>query len=176
MTGSDPDKTGYSIREMTPKTMYWIIGIVLAISLLATGIRLAPKGQPAVGLEDGRLVPCPGTPNCVCSEYPSTASYIRPFEYHDNPQSAWQRVRDAVVTSGGTIQQEEANYLWAIFTTRWLHFVDDVELRLDVDTHMIHVRSASRVGRSDFGVNRKRVEKLRLFFNREPIDKHEPDR
>ena len=69
------------------------------------------------------------------------------------------------MASGGTIQREESTYLWASFTSKRLRFVDDVELRVDADKHIIHVRSASRVGRSDFGVNRARVEMLRSLLN-----------
>lgn len=148
--------------------MYWIIGIILALGLLMQGIRLLPKGQAMVGLTAGHLRPCPDTPNCVCSEDMSSSSRIAPFVFNDTAEAAWLRAREAVLSAGGTIQTEEPAYLWASFTTKWLHFVDDVELRMDAGHHIIHVRSASRVGHSDFGVNRKRVERLRTLFDGAP--------
>jgi uncharacterized protein (DUF1499 family) len=144
--------------------MYWLIGMVCVLALLGIGVRFAPKGQPHVGLVDGRLSPCPKTPNCVCSESRASPSYIAPFEFAGTADSAWNRARRAIQTAGGTVNKDDRSYLWASFTTKWLHFVDDVELRLDADYHVIHVRSASRVGRSDFGANRKRVERLRMML------------
>ena len=142
-------------------TMYCLIGIVLALGLLALAISLLPKGQAKVGLVAGKLSPCPDTPNCVCSEDSSAAAYIAPFLYDD---SAWQIAKKVIIASGGQIQTDQQGYLWASFTSKWLGFVDDVELRMDADNNIIHVRSASRVGHSDFGMNRNRVERLRLMF------------
>jgi len=144
--------------------MHWVIGIIVVLGLLVIGIRVLPKGQARVGLSSGHLNPCPDTPNCVCSEDTSTPSRIAPIAFNDAAEGAWQRIREIVVFSGGSIQREEPDYLWASFTTKWLGFVDDVELRMDTEHHVIHVRSASRVGRSDLGVNRERVERLRVLF------------
>jgi uncharacterized protein (DUF1499 family) len=66
---------------------------------------------------------------------------------------------------GGKIQEEHDGYLWTTFTSRLFRFVDDVEFRMVSTDGIIHVRSASRVGYSDLGVNRRRVEKLRTLFN-----------
>ncbi|MBP1699934.1 MAG: hypothetical protein H6Q41_5122 [Deltaproteobacteria bacterium] len=66
---------------------------------------------------------------------------------------------------GGKIQKEQDGFLWATFTSRVFRFVDDVEFRMVSTAGMIYVRSGSRVGYSDLGVNRKRVEKLRTLFN-----------
>ena len=62
---------------------------------------------------------------------------------------------------GGQIEQDTGAYLWAAFRSKGYRFVDDLECRMDIDSKVIHVRSASRVGHSDLGVNRKRVEALR---------------
>jgi uncharacterized protein (DUF1499 family) len=66
---------------------------------------------------------------------------------------------------GGEIQEEHDGYLWTTFTSRLFRFVDDVEFRMVFTDGIIHVRSGSRVGYSDLGVNRRRVEKLRTLFN-----------
>ncbi len=146
-------------------TIYWFIAFILALGLLTIAVALFPKGQAKLGFMNGKLGPCPNTPNCVCSEESSTTSYIEPLSFSDTADDAWQRLKQVVVSSGGSIQTEEDGYLWVSFTTKWLRFVDDVELRMDANSHVIHVRSASRLGRSDFGVNRKRVEMLRLMLN-----------
>ncbi len=159
-------------REMMKLTMYWLIGIVFTLGLLTMAIALFPKGEAKVGLLGDRLSPCPNTPNCVCSEDPSAYFYIEPLSFDDPADYAWQRVRQAVVSAGGRIQREADRYLWVSFTTKWLRFVDDMELRMDADRHVIHVRSASRVGRSDFGVNKTRVETLRVFLNSNRSDNH----
>jgi len=134
------------------------------------GIRLLPKGHARIGLANDQLSSCPTTSNCVCSEDASASSYVAPFMFSDTVESAWQRARRAIISSGGSIQQETDKYLWASYTTKWLRFVDDVELRMDADHHVIHVRSASRVGRSDFGVNKARVGMLRSIFGGESPD------
>jgi len=146
-------------------TMYWLIGIVVVLALLTLGVKLMPKGQAKIGLVAGQLSPCPNTPNCVCSEGESPSAYVAPFAFKGEAASAWLRVKQAIVANGGRIQTQEPTYLTASFITKWLGFVDDVELRLDADNGVIHVRSASRLGRSDFGINRARVERLRLLFN-----------
>jgi uncharacterized protein (DUF1499 family) len=66
---------------------------------------------------------------------------------------------------GGKIQEEHDGYLWTTFTSRLFRFVDDVEFRIVSSEGLIHVRSGSRMGYSDLGVNRRRVEKLRTIFN-----------
>jgi len=152
--------------------MYWFMGIVVVLALSTLGFKLMPKGQAKIGLVAGQLSPCPNTPNCVCSEDKSPSAYIPSFVFNDAAASAWLRANQVIVASGGRIQTQGPTYLSASFSTKWLEFVDDVELRLDADNDVIHVRSASRLGRSDFGVNRARVEKLRLLFN-SSLNQHE---
>jgi len=67
-------------------------------------------------------------------------------------------------TAGARIVRAEPGYLYAQFQTRWLHFVDDAEFFLDESAKVIHVRSASRIGRGDLGVNRARIEAIRARF------------
>ena len=109
-----------------------------------------------LGVRDGRLAPCKRSPNCVCSQAnPSDSEhYIAPL--HGTMQAA----RAAVSAfPRATIVQESENYLYAEFRTRLMRYVDDVELFFD--GRVIQVRSCSRLGRRDFGVNRQRVEALR---------------
>ena len=123
------------------------------------------KRARETGLVNGTLRQCPGTPNCVVSEYNVKDSYIEPLAFSGEPVAAWKNVKDAVAELGGRLEKDDGGYLWATFRSSFWGFVDDLELRMDGPGKVIQVRSASRVGKGDMGVNRKRVEKLRELFN-----------
>jgi uncharacterized protein (DUF1499 family) len=119
------------------------------------------KRPDNLGVRDGRLAPCKRSPNCVSSQAnPSDEEhYIAPIH------GRMAAVREAVLAMPRTtIVEERENYLYAEFRTRLLRYVDDVEFYFD--GQVIHVRSCSRLGRRDFGVNRKRVEALRQLIER----------
>jgi uncharacterized protein (DUF1499 family) len=118
----------------------------------------------SLGLDARRLAPCPDEPHCVCSESTEINSGIDPLAFSGDPSAAWERAAEAVRAMGGSIVTQRDDYLHATFTTRLLRFVDDLELRLDADARVIHVRSSSRIGYYDFNVNRRRVERLRDAF------------
>ena len=138
--------------------------VVLGVALVAFSV--ASRKQPELGLSDGQLQPCPATPNCVCSEYQMGAAYIEPLSYTSSAEDAWNRLKRVISATGGVVVAEEADYLRAVYKTPLLRFVDDVEFRQDRDEQVIHVRSASRVGQSDLGANRKRVTKIRAEFTK----------
>ncbi|MCK5121216.1 MAG: DUF1499 domain-containing protein, partial [Methylococcales bacterium] len=97
------------------------------------------------------------TPNCISSEYGKIeAINVGQAE----PTLAWDKLKQIIVSQNGNIQTETNDYLWAIFKTPVLGFVDDVEARFDSSKNLIHLRSASRVGYYDFGANRKRLIKI----------------
>ena len=109
-----------------------------------------------LGVTNGRLAPCRRTPNCVSSQAdPSDAEhYIEPLK------GTIEAVRKAVESlPRTTIVSATPNYLYAEFRSKLLGFVDDVEFFYDGNA--IQVRSASRLGRRDFAVNRRRIERLR---------------
>ena len=87
-----------------------------------------------------------------------------PDTFSGEPGAAWEHAKEALTELGGRIEKDTGDYLWATFRSRIWRFVDDTELRLDAAGKVIHVRSASRVGKGDLGVNRKRVERLRNLF------------
>jgi uncharacterized protein (DUF1499 family) len=114
-----------------------------------------------LGVRDKRLAPCRRTPNCVSSQADPAdrEHYIGAISFG----GTMQQLRDTVAAMpGSTIIDVDGNYLYAEFRTRLMRFVDDLELFLDGST--LHVRSASRLGRRDFGVNRARVEELRALI------------
>jgi uncharacterized protein (DUF1499 family) len=117
-----------------------------------------------LGVKDGRLAPPKRTPNCVSSqaEDSDTEHTIAPIAFKGSALEAMAAVRKAVESmQGASVIRHEGNYLYAEFRTRIMRFVDDVEFVFDEQAGLIHVRSASRLGRRDFGVNRARVEALR---------------
>src|SRR3990167_11397395 len=90
---------------------------------------------------------------------------LRRCPYSGDAQAAMRRLAAMLeATPGCVLVTREPGYLYAQCSTRWLKFTDDLELYLDEAAHVIHVRSASRLGRKDFGVNRARVETLRQRF------------
>lgn len=117
-----------------------------------------------LGFSNGRMAPCRPTPNCVSSQAARTDSvhYIEPIPFKGTTLDALAAVRRALAQTGRTrIIAEGPNYLYAEFRTPIMRYVDDVEFGFDPGRSVIHVRSASRLGWSDLGVNRERIEKLR---------------
>lgn len=112
-----------------------------------------------------RMATCPATPNCVTSRAGDVKHSVEPLRFDDDPAAAWQRLTTAVASLPRTrIVVEEPDYLAAECTTRLFGFVDDLEFAFDAEAGHIQVRSASRVGYSDLGVNRRRVERVRALF------------
>ncbi|MEO8133725.1 MAG: DUF1499 domain-containing protein [Betaproteobacteria bacterium] len=129
-------------------------------------MRLLRGKRPAnLGARNGRLQPPPRTPKGVSSQADPKADpghFIAPLSFKGNPKEAWARlVQQLRGLPGVTIVKDAAGYLHAECASRLLGFVDDLECVLDRKTGVIHVRSAARLGRRDFGVNRARIEKLR---------------
>jgi uncharacterized protein (DUF1499 family) len=141
-----------------------LIALLVILAMLFT-ILSCTSSPPKVQLVDGKLRPCPNSPNCVSSEGDRASSRVEPLTFQDSPEKAWDNLRETLREMGGKIQEEHDGFLWATFTSRVFRFVDDVEFRMVSTDGMIHVRSGSRVGYSDLGVNRRRVEKLRSLFN-----------
>ena len=115
-----------------------------------------------LGVRSGRLAPCPPSPNCVSSDATDPTHAIAPLAPKGDPSTAWSAVRDAVAaTKRTTIVSQQRGYLHAESTSALMRYVDDLELQLRAEEGVIAVRSASRVGYGDMGVNRARVESLR---------------
>lgn len=144
---------------------YWFPALLVIAGTIFGCTSCSSQKQPQLGLIDGKLGPCPDSPNCVSSEHEAGASHVEPLSFTGDTQGAWKNAREAVLNIGGNIEKETDDYLWATFTSRLFRFVDDLELRMDKTSYNIHVRSASRVGYSDLGVNRERVKNLRKSFN-----------
>ena len=128
----------------------------------------AGKRPDNLGVNNGKLASCPKSPNCVSSqtEPADTVHYIEALTYTSTPEEALTKLKAVVESLPRTkIITETDNYLYAEFKTALMGYVDDVEFYIDRNTQKIHVRSASRLGQSDLGVNRKRIETIREKFS-----------
>lgn len=116
------------------------------------------------GVHNGRLADCPTKPNCVSSQAIDESHTIAPFVYQKEKEAALKGLKKVIESfKRVTIVAERDNYLHVEFKTAIMGFIDNVEFYFP-EEKLIHVRSASQLGYSDLGVNRKRVEKLRDRF------------
>lgn len=108
------------------------------------------------------LEPCPSSPNCVSTQADSAdkTHYIAPVQYTGDPSAVIAAIEDAVTSNGGSVVSSTDTGVQALFVTKLLRFKDDVVFELDDEAKLIHFRSASRVGHSDLGTNRKRMDAL----------------
>ena len=147
---------------------------VLAIAAIGAGrLGLLQGTAPLdLGVRDGRLKPPSTTPNSVSSQaalyagHPRQAeAQIAPLHYQGDGAAAMARLKSLVeATAGAQVVKSETDYLYATYTTPLMRYVDDVEFWLDPVGSVIQVRSASRIGHGDWGVNRARIEALRVRF------------
>lgn len=163
--------------------MKTLILIVILLHLLTlSGCSIAePSSKQAVEgnsllsnssqIEQNKLAPCPDTPNCINTEYPDKVNqYQSPLSFPEQKsEQIIALVKKIIINMGGEIieQQHTINnsyYLHALFTSTIFRFVDDFEIRIDNINHIVHIRSASRTGYSDFGVNKRRVKTFSTQF------------
>jgi uncharacterized protein (DUF1499 family) len=145
--------------------------IALTVAAIAAGQLGWLSGRPPrnLGVREGRLLPPSNTPNSVSSQaalYPShpqrAYAEIAPLPLQGTGPQTMARLRSIVqAMPGARVVQADDGYLYAQFTTRLMKYVDDLELWFDPAAGVVQVRSASRLGRSDMGTNRARVEALR---------------
>lgn len=148
-----------------------VLGAALALHLATVegDTVFAGKTPANLGVKDGRLASCGRRLNCVSSQAePGDAQrYVAPFPFKGSAAEAMAAARRAVESlPRARVVREEGNYLHAAFRSKLLGYVDDVEFTFDAAAGVLHVRSASRLGRRDFNVNRERVEALRARLAR----------
>ena len=145
--------------------MYKRILVFLVNLILLTG---CSGTMPDLGIKNSKLAPCPKTPNCVSSQAHDEEHYIQPIIYSGTQQEAHDRLLQIIEAEKRTnILTDQEDYIRVEFTSALFRFVDDVEFYFPqekADETVIHIRSASRVGSSDLGVNRKRMERIRSKF------------
>lgn len=140
-----------------------LIAFALLIFLTLTGSLMLPTAASAVGVSNGHLMDCPASQNCVVSQNADSKHSIDPIAYHVDRDKAREILLKVItVVPRTSIIEETDNYIYATSKSRIFKFVDDVEFYLPNDENVIHLRSASRIGESDLGVNRRRLEQIRL--------------
>ncbi len=182
MRGREPGENWVTQTDasMLIKSLLWAMGVIacLAVLLVVAGqfglLQGSPPGSP--GVREGRLKPPSPTPNSVSSQaklYPGHAmleyAQIAPFALRGDGAATLARLRRIIeAMPGAKIVKSEPDYLYAQFTTRLLRFVDDAEFWFDPAAGAIQLRSASRLGRKDLGVNRQRIEAIRARLAVQP--------
>ncbi len=141
------------------------VGLVLAVTGSSPG--------PARAAPPPRLAPCPASPNCVSSQATDGPHRVEPIPFSGEASRAVARMRAVVEREKrARVVRSDETSLRAEFTSALFRFVDDVDVVADPDRSVLEIRSASRVGTSDLGVNRRRVERLRAAFSREETAPH----
>lgn len=150
----------------------WVVASCAGVALLAFGAGqlgfFSGQAPGDLGVRDGRLKAPSKTPNSVSSQAdlwpgPGTEyAHIAPLVLRGDATQTMAKLK-AIVASmpGARVVESRSDYLYVQFTTRWMKFVDDTEFWVDPAAGVVQVRSASRVGRKDLGVNRERVESIR---------------
>ena len=140
-----------------------VTGIIILIVVLAADKNNAIPAN--IGVKDGVLAPLPDSPNAVSSQTDQTEKRVDPLPFSGDLEQTKNRVKIAVAEFGGAlILTEKPDYLHVVFTVPVIPFKDDVEFFFSEKDNQVHYRSASRVGYSDLGVNRKRYMRLKNLY------------
>jgi uncharacterized protein (DUF1499 family) len=137
-----------------------VIALIVAVSALFG----CASASVSSGVEGGRFSPCPDSPNCVSTMDTSTTHAIEPITHagsRDSAMAAVLQYLEAPNSESISVVETSVEYVHAVFTTRIMKFKDDVEFYLPDGEGTIHFRSASRLGKSDLGKNRERMEAFR---------------
>ena len=168
---------GYGHREsrfmktMRKRTMPILITLVVAVTLYGIALVVVPMISPRpdnLGVQDGQLAPCPASPNCVSSQTAPDdhEHHIDPLPMNGEIAASREQILSILEDMPHTtIITADDNYVYAEVRTAVMRYIDDVEFYFDAEADVIHVRSASRLGNSDMGANRDRIEGIWRKFN-----------
>jgi uncharacterized protein (DUF1499 family) len=151
--------------------LYVLIGAIVVLVLVPVvflaALSVSSRRPENLGVQQGHLSPCPDSPNCVSSRADDAGHRTEPIPFKGSPDGAVAQLKAAIQNIPRMqIVSEAGDYLHAEATSLLFRFVDDVEFLVDREAKVIHVRSASRVGHSDLGANRARVERIRQEFRK----------
>jgi uncharacterized protein (DUF1499 family) len=143
-----------------------ILAGVAVVSVLIVGalamFSVFSRKPSNLGVVDGRLADCPPSPNCVSTQAADPGHRMEPIPLTEAPDATMRQIEELIAAMPRTkIVTRRDDYLHAEFRSAIFRFVDDVEFLIDPQQQLIHFRSASRAGYSDFGVNRRRMEQIR---------------
>ncbi len=151
------------------RALFWLVMLTTIGSIIGGQMGLLSGKRPqGLGFAAGKFKPCSWKPNCVNSTTdPKTdrPHFIEPLSFAGDAAKAWSHLSRVVKAAPrASVVREDAGYMQLEFSSSVMGFTDDVEFALDALNRNIHVRSASRLGVRDFGVNRARVEDIRARF------------
>ena len=145
---------------MLKLTLFFTVSFFLLNCIACSKTR--PEG---LGVKDGKLLPCPASPNCVSSQSKDARHRIEPLSYPSSSQEAKECLLTILNSmKRTTIPVANDSYIHAECFSLLFRFIDDLEFSIDDETKTIQVRSAARLGYYDFGVNRRRVETVKKKF------------
>lgn len=146
---------------------YIIIAFILIAASTLLIVGCSSKVPDNLGMKDGLFSKCPEDPNCVSSQATDVVHKIDPIVATGSADKVMVDLQNSIESIfGSKVVEIKGNYLRAEFTSRVMRFTDDLECFYDKANGLIHVRSAARIGYTDFNVNRKRVEELRSIFQK----------
>ncbi|NJL88114.1 MAG: DUF1499 domain-containing protein [Leptolyngbyaceae cyanobacterium SM1_1_3] len=149
----------------------WLLALPAAASPVISPVATLPglgdafrgASPDSLGVQAGHLAPCPPSPNCVVSQSADADHVIEPIAYQGDRATVRKTLLEVLsVVPRTTVVAETEDYIWFESQSRLMGFVDDGEFYLPADENVIHMRSAARLGESDLGVNRRRLEQIRL--------------
>ncbi|MBE9038648.1 DUF1499 domain-containing protein [aff. Roholtiella sp. LEGE 12411] len=145
--------------------LLWSVTFAILLTLISSMILPGATwaASSTLGVDNGHLSFCPASNNCVMSQNADPKHAIDPIAYHIDRNAARETLLKvlSVVPRTEVIEQTD-NYIHALSKSRIFKFIDDVEFYFPPNEPIIHLRSASRIGESDLGVNRRRMEQIRL--------------
>ncbi|MEK7483687.1 MAG: DUF1499 domain-containing protein [Planctomycetota bacterium] len=148
------------------KKMQWFGFAILLLVIGFFGARYGIKAMssaPSLGVQEGKFTPLPNRPNCVSSQTEVSEKKVEPLSFQGPIANARQKLLQCIQQiPTATILLQKENYIRVETRSSLLGFIDDTEFYLEEGK--IQIRASSRLGYSDFGVNRKRVDTIRNLF------------
>jgi uncharacterized protein (DUF1499 family) len=152
---------------MDMKAKFYILPILLAVFLFGCS---NSRQTDRLGLQNGQLRSCPSSPNCVSSRTDDNDHYVPALHLQVAPEYGWEQVKSTITALPRTrIITATSEYIHAECRSAVFGFIDDLELQLLREQAQIEIRSFSRLGYYDFGVNRKRVEQLQEVLQKNGV-------
>jgi len=135
---------------------------IIALSLM-TGCSVLPQTPP--GVYQGQLTPCPTSNNCVISDRRDAAHYLPAWETNQTPEQVKLKLM-AILQQHPNIQiiSHSEFYIHGQYRSDWFGFIDDLEFL--IEENAVQIRSASQLGYSDFGANKKHLLIIKKAFEK----------
>ena len=156
-------KTG---KKRLLKLLYLVVAVIILVPIFGLAyLSFTSPTREIPGVVEGKLPSCPKSPNCVCSFDDDKEHGIEPIKVEGDSDEFFQSLQEKTEQLSRVKKiSSDQNYVHYEVTSLIFRYVDDLEFLLDKEAKLVHVRSASRAGHSDLGVNRKRVKEIRALL------------